>query len=355
MIRPPLNISKKQRLAIIVVFVGLPVIYCITWLILSQWSFHQINKMLIETASQHRISIPLQLSRSGFPFSISWHTEELQAATSLLDGELSLQFSGVVFEVSLLDPTTLNINAERAALTSINRQKEISWRFRSNALEITIDKAVVRKPRLVFELETVELLQQEETTTNPNRGHHAVASNMVITLHQTLQPESPAQKLTMDVSVDLKGIRLKPSPLDYFNDIKKAHLGMSIIGFLDTSNVSSVVDWRDDGGTIEINKLKVDTATIGLEMRGTLSLDQELKPIGAGTVLVYRAEEFIEEKMGTGDISRTEGLMIQLALSLLPRKMNSDGNLSIQIPITAQKGKLQLGPFMITELFSIVG
>ena len=184
----------------------------------------------------------------------------------MLDGELSLQFSDVVFGVSLLDPTSLNINAERAALTSINRQKEISWRFRSNALEITIDKAVVRKPRLVFELETVELLQQEETTTNPNRGHHAVASNMVITLNQTLQPESPAQKLTMDVSVDLKGIRLKPSPLDYFNDIKKAHLGMSIIGFLDTSNVSGVVDWRDDGGTIEINKLKVDTATIGLSL-----------------------------------------------------------------------------------------
>ena len=44
---------------------------------------------------------------------------------------------------------------------------------------------------------------------------------MVITLNQTLQPESPAQKPTMDVSVDLKGIRLNPSPLDYFNDIKK--------------------------------------------------------------------------------------------------------------------------------------
>ena len=340
---------------VIAVFVGLPMIYCITWLMLSQWSFHQINKLLSETASQHRISIPLQLSRSGFPFSISWHTEKLEAATSLLDGELSLQFSGVVFGVSLLDPNTLNINAERATLTTINRQKEISWRFRSNALEITINKAVVGKPRLLFELETVELLQQEETTTNPNRGYHAVVSNMVINLNQTLQPESRAQKPTMDVSLDLKGIRLNPSPLDYLNDIKNAYLGMSVIGFLDASNISSIVDWRDDGGTIEINKLKVDTAPISLEMRGTLSLDQELKPIGAGTVLVYRAEEFIEEKMGTGDISRTEGLMIQLALSLLPRKMNSDGNLSIQIPITAQKGKLQLGPFMITELFSIVG
>ena len=355
MIRPPLNISKKKQLAIIVVFVGLPVIYCITWLMLSQWYFHRINKMLIETASQHRISIPLQLSRSGFPFSISWYTEGLQVATSLLDRELSFQFSDVVFGVSLLDPTTLNINAERAALTSVNQQKEISWRFRSNALEITIDKAVVGKPRLVFELKTVELLKQEEITTNPNPRYHAVASNMVITLNQTLQPESPAQRPTIDVSLDLKGIRLKPSPLDYFNDIKKAHLGMSIIGFLDTSDVSGVVDWRDDGGTIEINKLKVETAPISLEMRGTLSLDQELKPIGAGTVLVYRAEEFIEEKIGTGDISRTEGLMIQLALSLLPRKMNSNGKLSIQIPITAQKGKLQRGPFMITELFSIVG
>ena len=155
--------------------------------------------------------------------------------------------------------------------------------------------------------------------------------------------------------MDLKGINLNSSPVDYFNDIKNAYLGMNIIGFLDASNVSSVVDWRDDGGTIEINKLRVDASPIILEMRGTLSLDQELKPIGSGTVLVYGAKEFIEGKVGTRDISRTEGLMIQLALSLLPTKMNHDGKLSIQIPITAQKGKLQLGPFMITELFSIVG
>ena len=125
MIRPPLNISKKKQLAIIVVFVGLPVIYCITWLMLSQWSFHQINKMLIETASQQRISIPLQLSRSGFPFSISWHTEGLQVATSLLDGELSLQFSDVVFGVSLLDPNTLNINAVSYTHLTLPTNREV--------------------------------------------------------------------------------------------------------------------------------------------------------------------------------------------------------------------------------------
>ena len=46
--------------------------------------------------------------------------------------------------------------------------------------------------------------------------------------------------------------------------------------------------------------------------------------------------------------------MAQLALSLLPSKKNSAGKLSIQIPVTAQEGKLRFGPFLITELFSIV-
>jgi len=353
--KPPLNISVKKGLAIILVFFGLPIFYCIMWLMLSEWSFHQINKILIETVSQQRISAPLQLTRSGFPFSISWHAERVKAATSLLDGELSLQFSDIMFRTPLFDPTTLNIRAGRATLTSINRQKQISWVFQSNALNITINSAVFGKPRLLFKLENVELLQQEEATPILDWQNHFVASKIVITLNQTLQPESPTQKSALDVSVDLKGINLNSSPVDYFNDIKNAYLGMNIIGFLDASNVSSVVDWRDDGGTIEINKLRVDASPIILEMRGTLSLDQELKPIGSGTVLVYGAKEFIEGKVGTRDISRTEGLMIQLALSLLPTKMNRDGKLSIQIPITAQKGKLQLGPFMITELFSIVG
>ena len=353
--KPPLNISGKKRLALILVFFGLPIIYCIGWLILSQWSFHHINKIFIETVSQHRISAPLKLSRSGFPFSISWHTEKLKVATSLLDGELSLQLSDIAFGVSLLDPTTLKISAERATLKSTNQQKEISWLFQSNALKITVNRAVFGKPRLLFELETVELLKQDKTTPNPSWGKHAVTSNMVITLKKTLKPDSPTQKSAMDISVDLKGIRLNPSPFDYFDDIKNAYLDMNIVGFLDASNVGSVVAWRDDGGTIEIKKLKVDTPPISLEMSGTLSLDQELKPIGAGTVLVYGAEEFVLEKIGVGDISRTEGLMIQLAISLLPTKMNSDGKLSIQVPLTAQKGKLQLGPFIITELFSIVG
>ena len=353
--KPPLNISVKKGLAIILVFFGLPIFYCMMWLMLSEWSFHQINKILIETVSQQRISAPLQLTRSGFPFSISWHAERVKAATSLLDGELSLQFSDIMFRTPLFDPTTLNIRAGRATLTSINRQKQISWVFQSNALNITINSAVFGKPRLLFKLENVELLQQEEATPILDWQNHFVASKMVIILNQTLQPESPTQKSALDVSVDLKGINLNSSPVDYFNDIKNAYLGMNIIGFLDASNVSSVVDWRDDGGTIEINKLRVDASPIILEMRGTLSLDQELKPIGSGTVLVYGAKEFIEGKVGTRDISRTEGLMIQLALSLLPTKMNHDGKLSIQIPITAQKGKLQLGPFMITELFSIVG
>ena len=268
---------------------------------------------------------------------------------------MSLEFSDVVFGAPLFDPTTLNIRAGRTTLTSINRQKEILWVFRSNVLDITINNAVFGKPRLLFELENVELLQQEETTPTLDWRNHVVASKMVITLNQTLQPESPTQKSALDVSVDLTGINLNSSPVDYFNYIKNAYLGVNIIGFLDASNVSSVVDWRDDGGTIEINKLRVDAPPISLEMRGTLSLDQELKPIGAGKVLVYGAKEFIEKKVGTRDISRTEGLIIQLALSLLPTKINGDGKLSIQIPITAQKGKLQLGPFMITELFSIVG
>ena len=66
---------------------------------------------------------------------------------------------------------------------------------------------------------------------------------------------------------------------------------MAVIGDLDAWRISDIVDWRDDGGIIEIKNMKVDASPINLEMNGTVSLDQELKPIGAGTVLVYGAEE----------------------------------------------------------------
>ena len=344
----------KKRLTVLLVFLILPLSYGIAWMILSQWSFYQISKILSSTVRPYMAIDTSQFIRSGFPFAISWRVSSLKILSPLIDGKLLLKFSNISFGVSAFNPTTLNTNADGIHLTLINRRDESLWKFQSKQFQVKIVKKNSHRVELFFELEDVKLLKQEGTKLDPNWEEYVASNNLVVNVQQVSSKETTTQKSTANILADIDDIKLRSSPLNNFKNVNKGHLNLAVIGDLDAWRISDIVDWRDDGGIIEIKNMKVDASPINLEMNGTVSLDQELKPIGAGTVLVYGAEEIINEKIVAGDMSRTEGLMAQLALSLLPSKKNSSGKLSIQIPITAQEGKLRVGPFLITELFSIV-
>ena len=130
----------KKRLTVLLVFLILPLSYGIAWMILSQWSFYQISKILSSTVRPYMAIDTSQFIRSGFPFAISWRVSSLKILSPLIDGKLLLKFSNISFGVSAFNPTTLNTNADSIHLTLINRQDESLWKFQSKQFQVKIVK-----------------------------------------------------------------------------------------------------------------------------------------------------------------------------------------------------------------------
>ena len=245
----------KKRLTVLLVFLILPLSYGIAWMILSQWSFYQISKILSSTVRPHMAIDTSQFIRSGFPFAISWRVSSLKILSPLIDGKLLLKFSNISFGVSAFNPTTLNTNADGIHLTLINRRDESLWKFQSKQFQVKIVKKNSHRAELFFELEDVKLLKQEGTKLDPNWEEYVASNNLVVNVQQVSSKETTTQKSTANILADIDDIKLRSSPLNNFKNVNKGHLNLAVIGDLDAWRISDIVDWRDDGGIIEIKNM----------------------------------------------------------------------------------------------------
>ncbi|MSO65162.1 MAG: DUF2125 domain-containing protein [Alphaproteobacteria bacterium] len=106
--------------------------------------------------------------------------------------------------------------------------------------------------------------------------------------------------------------------------------------------------WRDAGGTIDLKDLRFEWGPLRLDGDGTLALDRELRPIGAGTITILGLNDFIDVLERLGAVSNRNAIAAKLAFNLLDR-----GSGKTLIPIAAQNGKLTIGPFTVAEVPSV--
>ena len=71
-------------------------------------------------------------------------------------------------------------------------------------------------------------------------------------------------------------------------------------------------------------------------------------------MLISGSDQIIDQQVSNGSLKKSEAEFLKLSLRLLPSESNTDGVRSIQIPITAQNGKLRFGPFVVAKLSSLV-
>jgi len=109
--------------------------------------------------------------------------------------------------------------------------------------------------------------------------------------------------------------------------------------------------WRQDGGTIDIRQVVLGWGALDVSANGTLALDAALRPLGAFTteLLGHRALLAALEQGGT--LRRKEASAARLALDLLSKPSgNGDGRRVVTVPLTAQRGRLYLGPVRLLKL-----
>lgn len=106
--------------------------------------------------------------------------------------------------------------------------------------------------------------------------------------------------------------------------------------------------WRDEGGTLSIRSFEYGTAKTGLTLNGDVTLDENLKPLGAFDANIAN----IEGLMRT--LAENENIP-QIARQLLLGQAQSDtSSEEVPVSISLQNGLLYFGPIMMMELPPVI-
>lgn len=120
--------------------------------------------------------------------------------------------------------------------------------------------------------------------------------------------------------------------------IKKGPLNQSLEG------------WRDKGGTIELEKLRMQHGPLKINTTGTLALDGKLQPIGALTAHLEGFFETIDALKRLGVVEARNAITAKMVLGVLSRTPEGGGPAILNLALTAQNRYLYLGPVRLLKL-----
>ena len=105
--------------------------------------------------------------------------------------------------------------------------------------------------------------------------------------------------------------------------------------------------WRLNGGTVEVRDTRIEFGSLTADVEGTLSLDDELRPLGALTVTFLGFSEFIDRLKQNEIIRPRDAAAAKISINILGDRTESG---RVRIPLTAQFGRLSVGPLTVSNL-----
>lgn len=138
-----------------------------------------------------------------------------------------------------------------------------------------------------------------------------------------------------------------PAPLR--TPIDRIELDLTLNGTAPAPDLSprrALEQWRDAGGTLDLNRAVLRQGKFRLEVSGTVTLDAALRPLGALTAKVAGHRALIDLFVAAGQLQADQAASAALALDLLA--VTNGGTL--QAPLTLQDGEIRLGPVVLGRL-----
>ena len=152
----------------------------------------------------------------------------------------------------------------------------------------------------------------------------------------------------MALGLDIAGVALPESPAPPLGPVIDELAGaVRAMGpRLEGSWPAALAAWRDDGGTLEVEGVRLRWGPLAVTAEGTAALDSENRPIGAFDARIIGVDHVIESFVEAGQIDSLEAAAVKIGLSVLAAP---DGR-GIRLPATMQNGRLYLSGFAVGRL-----
>jgi hypothetical protein len=146
------------------------------------------------------------------------------------------------------------------------------------------------------------------------------------------------------IALRLQRMRLPVAVAPLGNTIDDLSAGLTIKGALPPGPlIRAISAWRDAGGTVELDHLRLRWGALGAKGAGTMALDRDLQPIGGFSGAIEGYGEILTALVRSGRMSAQEAGLARLALTMLA-KAGPDGRPEIATSFTIENGEMYLGP-----------
>jgi len=108
--------------------------------------------------------------------------------------------------------------------------------------------------------------------------------------------------------------------------------------------------WRDGGGTLELRALDVTWGQVSATSTATLTLDEALQPMGAGTLKVTGATAAVDAAATAGLLAPRAALGARAVARLLSRTPPEGGPPQLEVPLTLEGRTLTLARLPLAKL-----
>jgi hypothetical protein len=155
----------------------------------------------------------------------------------------------------------------------------------------------------------------------------------------TLPPKS-----AIGIAVDLRQMQLPGMSPVLGNTIDELAFGVTFKGNFPGGKLAEAVSaWRDSGGTIELDNLRLKSHGLIASGNGAIALDRDLQPIGGFSGAIEGYDQILTALVEAGRLRAGDAGLARLALALLA-KAGPDGKPMIATGFTIQHGEMYLGP-----------
>ena len=168
------------------------------------------------------------------------------------------------------------------------------------------------------------------------------------------QPPQSDTEPSLGLALDLRQLHLPAAPATMSDTIDDLAFAATVKGAVPNGPlVQAISAWRDAGGTVELDKLRLKWGGLGANASGTIALDQDLQPIAAFSGGIEGFGTILSALVEAGRLDTEQAALAQIALSALA-KPGADGQPQITTSFTIQNGKMYLGPAKLGDAPRIV-
>jgi hypothetical protein len=114
--------------------------------------------------------------------------------------------------------------------------------------------------------------------------------------------------------------------------------------------VERTAAWRDAGGTLQVQRLILDWGALNLTGSATIALDDQLQPMGAGTVHITDPAAALDGLRQNGVLGDKEAFAAKALLALLVKPAGDADKPAVDLPFTLQDRRLSISRYGVARL-----